>query len=130
MQLYFTNYSCFFFYLFQQQKSRLNQEHFNVLTVRQHSASNRRLSSAHSGVVNRSQTPKMDTNQLNAENVNAIPTDEKPKNDNVNVDISEKDENTVATMLANELIASPNFLRIPLKPIEKLSNDYPSNEKP
>lgn len=72
----------------------------------------------------------MDTNHLNAENANIISTDEKPKNDDVKVEISEKDDNTVATLIANELIASPNFLRFPLKPIEKPSNDYTSNEKP
>lgn len=72
----------------------------------------------------------MDTNHLNAENANTNSTDEKPKNDDVKVEINEKDENTVATLLANELISSPNFLRIPLKPIEKLPNDYPSNENP
>lgn len=72
----------------------------------------------------------MDTNQLNAENANTIPTDEKLKNDYVKVEINETDETTVATLLTNELLSSPNFLRIPLKPIEKLSNDYSSNEKP
>lgn len=108
------------------------QEHLNVLAGRYHSASvnNRRSSSARRAITNRSLTPTMDANHLNAEHANTISIDEKPKNDDTKVDINENDEETVATQFANDLIASPNFLRIPLKPIEKLPNDYSSNEMP
>lgn len=98
--------------------------------MRQHSASSRRSNSAHSGSLNRSRTPKLDANHLNSVNANTISTNEKTKNDDVKVEISEKDGNTIATMFTNDLLASPNFLCIPLKPIEKPSNDYSNNEKP
>lgn len=111
-----------------------DQEHSsNTLQVRHlHSASNRRSSSAHSGKISRSRTPRMDANHLNppSANLNRNSTNDTPKCDDVEVEINEKDMNTVATILANDLLASPNFLRIPLKPIEKLSNDYSNNEKP
>lgn len=92
--------------------------------MRQHSASNRRTSSAHSGSLNRSHSPKMDANNLNTNNA-------KTRNDDIKLEVSEKlENNAIATMFANDLLAGPNFLRIPLKPIEKPTNDELSNEKP
>lgn len=72
----------------------------------------------------------MDDNNLNMNNANAVPANEKTDND-IKVELSTKVENSaVATMFANDLLASPNFLRIPLKPIEKPTKDELNNEKP
>lgn len=99
--------------------------------VRQYSATNRRSSSAHSGSLNRSRTPRMDVNHLNSNNINPISTNETTKSDDFKMEINEKPDDTVVTMLPNDLLASPNFLRIPLKPIEKPTNqDDPTIEKP
>lgn len=98
--------------------------------MRQYSTSNKRSSSAHSGSLNRSQTPKMDSNHLNPNNATAILTNEKTTYDDVKVEINQKDDTNVATSFANDMLASPNFLHIPLKPIEKPLIDDPNNGKP
>lgn len=63
---------------------------------------------------------------MNDSNV-AKAKDTKAKNDDVKVDIIKED-----VTHANDLLSSPNFLRIPLKPIEQQpppSNDEPTNDK-
>lgn len=55
---------------------------------------------------------------------NAATTKPRAKNDDVKVDIVKED-----VTHANDLLSSPNFLRIPLKPIEQPSNDEPVIEK-
>lgn len=65
-------------------------------------------------------------NSMNDSNV-AKAKDTKAKNDDVKVDIIKED-----VTHANDLLSSPNFLRIPLKPIEQQpppSNDEPTNDK-
>lgn len=94
--------------------------------MRSYSSSKRRPSSAHSDSLGH--TPKMDANNLNANNSNTITTNDKTDDE---VELKEKLENNkVASMFANDLLASPNFLRIPLKPLEKPSNDEVNNENP
>lgn len=93
------------------------------MNIRQNS-SNKRSNSAHSGNIQRPHTTIMD-NSLNDSYV-VITKDNKSKTDDVKVDIIKED-----VTHANDLLSSPHFLRIPLKPIEQPPppTDVPINEK-